>query len=140
LDEFDVAECVGREFNGLIEPVLSTIANINNFDDFSAQARVKKVTSAQFRLEISAPSEHKASDIYFVVGDKMLDRQFRDLSHIVVSLLITETRETQSRLSSAAVLLGKVHSELVHDLTSVARKGAKQGTVSIHHNKSEALV
>lgn len=56
----------------------------------------------------------------------MLDGQLGDFSHIVVSLFITQTGETERRLSSSTVLLGEVDSEFVNDFTSVSGEGTEE--------------
>ena len=90
----------------LVEAILATIAHIYDLDDFRAETLVQHVTLAQLGLEIRASSEHEARHVDLVVSDEVLDRQLSDLADIVVSLFITETRETQSRLSTTTMLLG----------------------------------
>ena len=46
------------------------------------------------------------------------------LAHVVVPLLHAQARETQRRLTAAAVLLGQVHRELVQDLSITGRQRA----------------
>jgi hypothetical protein len=56
----------------------------------------------------------------------MLDGQLGDFTDIVVSLFVTQTGETQRRLSSSTVLLGEVDSEFVDDFTGVSGEGTEE--------------
>ena len=89
----------------LIETILAAVTDIDYFDDFSTQTGVEKITLAEFCLEICATSEDKASDVDLVIGDEVLYGVFCDFPDVVVSLLVTKSRETQGRLTSTAVLL-----------------------------------
>ena len=70
----------------------------------------------------------------------MLNRELGDLADVVVALLVTQTRETQRRLTTTTVLLGKIDGELVDDLARVPRESSKQGTVSVHDDEAESRV
>lgn len=70
----------------------------------------------------------------------MLHSVLSDLADVVVTLLHTETCETQRRLSSATVLLGQVDRELVDYLASVSGEGTEEGTVTVHDDEAEAGV
>jgi hypothetical protein len=56
----------------------------------------------------------------------MLDGQLGDFTDIVVSLFVTQTGETQRRLSSSTVLLGEVDSEFVDDFTGVSCESTEE--------------
>mmetsp|Transcript_14226 Transcript_14226/g.24090 ORF Transcript_14226/g.24090 Transcript_14226/m.24090 type:complete len:221 (-) Transcript_14226:134-796(-) len=64
----------------------------------------------------------------------------RHLADIVVTLLHTQTRETQRRLPSSAVLLGKFDSELMQYLSGVAAKCTEESSVTVHHNEPILVV
>ena len=67
----------------------------------------------------------------------MLHGEFGDLAHVVVALLVTETRETQRGLATTAVLLRQVYGELVDDLAGVARDRAEERAVTVHDDEAE---
>jgi hypothetical protein len=56
----------------------------------------------------------------------MLDGQLGDFSHVVVSLFVTKTGETQGRLSSSSVLLRQVDSEFVDDISGVTSQSTEK--------------
>ncbi len=58
----------------------------------------------------------------------------------VLQSIDTQTRETQSRLTSTAVLLGKIHSKLVQNGARVALQRSVQRAVSIHYNETECII
>lgn len=53
-----------------------------------------------------------------------------------MALLQTQTRETQRRLATTAVLLWEVDQHAVQHVSRVPRQGPEQGSVSVHHNKA----
>lgn len=67
----------------------------------------------------------------------MLHGELGDLAHVVVPLLVAQTRETQCGLPTTAVLLREVDGELVDDLAGVARDGAEERAVAVHDDEPE---
>lgn len=65
----------------------------------------------------------------------MLDGELGDLADVVVPFLITETGETQCRLTSSTVLLGEVDGEFMGDLAGVPSEGAEECAVSVHDDE-----
>jgi hypothetical protein len=57
-----------------------------------------------------------------------------------VSLLETQTGETERGLPSSPVLLGQVHSELVQHLSRVPLQSAVKTTITIHHDKTKLII
>lgn len=140
LDKLDVAERLSRQLNGLVEAVVTTVRNINNLDDLGLETGIEHVGAVEIVLEIGGTSQDKTSDVGLVVGDEVLHGQLSDLAHVVVTLLVTETRETQSGLTTTSVLLGKIDGELVKNLAGVAGEGAKECAVTVHDDEAEPLV
>lgn len=60
-----------------------------------------------------------------------------DLAHVVVASLHTQTSETQRRLSSTSVLLGKINAELVDHLARVTGESTVENTVSVHDDEAK---
>ena len=104
----------------LVETVLRTVRHIDNLDDLGSQSTIQKVTARQITLEIGTSGKYQTGNVDLVGGNEMLDGQLGDLSHVVVSLFVTKTGETQGRLSSSSVLLGQVDSEFVDDISGVS--------------------
>ena len=110
----------------LVETVLSSVTDIDNLDDLRQQSRVEQVTSTEIRLQLGTSSKNETGDVDSVVGNEMLNGQLGDLSHVVVSLFVTKTRETQGRLSSSSVLLRQIDSEFVNDISGVTSQSTKE--------------
>jgi hypothetical protein len=104
----------------LVETVLSSVTDIDDLDNLCQQSRVEQVTSTQIRLQLCTTSQDQTGDVDLVSGDEMLDGQLGDFSDIVSSSFLSQTGETQGRLTTSTVLLGKVDGELVDDLTGVS--------------------
>ena len=102
--------------------VLTSIADIHQFDNFGLQTRVKHVWLTEFGLEICATRQDHTADIGFVIGNEKLDRRFRYFSHIIVTLFHAETRETERRLTTTTVLFGQIHREFVQDISGKVGK------------------
>lgn len=137
LDELDVAERLGGELDGLVEAVLAAVADVDDLDDLCDEALVEQVALVELGLEVGATGEDEALDVDLVVRDEVLHGELGHLAHVVVALLHAQTRETQRRLTTAAVLLGQVDRELVDDLARVAGQVAEQGAVAVHDDEAE---
>ena len=140
LYEFDVAEGFGCEFDGLIEPVLTTIGDIDYFDHLGLQAVVEHVGLVEIVLEVCRACEDQTGDVDFILGDVILHGKFGHLAHVVVAFLFPQTGETESGLTTSTVLLGKVDGELMNNISGVATECTKQSTVSVHDNEAKLLV
>jgi hypothetical protein len=137
LNKLDIRQRLRCQFDRLIEPVLASVRHIHHLDDLRPQPGIEQVALTQLRLEICTSGEHESSDIDLVVRDEVLHGVLRYFSDIVVSLLVTQTRETEGGLSSTTVLLGKVDSEFVDDIPGVAGEGAEESAVTVHNDKAE---
>ena len=158
LDELDVAQGLASQFNGLVETVLATVGNIDNLDNLGLQTTIEQVGLVKIVLEIGGTSQHQTGDVGLVVGDVVLNSQLGDLADVVVTLFLTETRETQSGLTTTAlwgsvwtnivlnqsgathVLLGQIDGETLKDLASVTTESTEQSTVTVHDNETELLI
>ena len=136
LDELDVAESLGGQLNSLVEAVLTTVGDIDNLDDLGLQTTIEQLGLVEVVLEVGATCQDETGAVALVVGDEVLHRQFGDLADVVVTLLLTQTRETQSGLTATAVLLGQIDGELLQDLSGIAGEGTEKGTVSVHDDEA----
>ena len=124
----------------LVEPVLATITDVDDFDDLGLQPLVQEVTLTELGLEIGRASKYQTGDVDFVVGDEVLDSQLADLANVVVTLLVSETGKTKSGLTTTTMLLREIDGELVHDFTSIAGDGSKERAITVHDDETESLV
>lgn len=131
LYELHVGKRVGGKLDSLVETVFTTVRHINNLDDLGEQSGVKEVTSTQISLELSATGKDETGNIDLVGGDKVLNSKFGDFSDVVSTSFFSETGETKSRLTTAAVFLGKVDSEFVDDFTGITGESTEEGSVTV---------
>ena len=121
----------------MVEAVFATIADIDYLDDFCGKAKIEHVALTELGLEIGTTGKDQASDVDLVVGDEVLNSMFSHLANVVVSLFVTQTRETEGRLSTTSVLLGQVDGEFVDNFASVSGECAEECAVTIHHDEAE---
>ena len=131
------AQCRELCASYLVEPVLTTVADVHHLDDLRSQTRIEHVGLAELGLEVGTTREDKTSHINLVLGDVVLHGEFGDLTDVVVALFVTETGETERGLTTTAVLLWEVDSELVNDFTGVASYSAEKGAVTVHDDEAE---
>lgn len=124
----------------LVETVLATITDVDDLDDLGYQTVIEQITLAQLRLEVGRTSKDEARHVDPVGRDEVLDRKLGDLANVVVSLLVTQTGETQRGLTTTAVLLREIDREFVDDFARVAGEGSEQGTVTVHDDEAETGV
>ena len=140
LDKLDISESLSSEFDGLVEAVLTTVRHINDLDNLGLEALVEEIGLVEIILEIGGTSKNDTSNVDLVVGDEVQNSQLGNLADVVVTLFLTETGETQRRLTTTTVLLGKIDAELLNDVSGVSTQRAEQCTVTIHDNETELLV
>lgn len=57
LDELDVAERLGGEFDRLVEAVLASVADVDDLEDLGDETHVEHVTLVELVLEVGASGE-----------------------------------------------------------------------------------
>jgi hypothetical protein len=111
LDELDVAERLARQLDGLVEAVLASVGHVDNLYDLGLQTVVEQVGLVQVVLEIGGTGEDDTGHVDLVGGDEVLDGQLGDLADVVVTLLLSQTGETQGGLTTTTVLLRQINRE-----------------------------
>lgn len=124
-----------KHHTNLVEPVLATITDIDDLYDLRHQPLIKHIALTQLRLEVGTTREHEPGHVHLVRRDEVLHGQLGYLAHVVVTLLVTKTGETQGGLTTTAVLLREVDGEFVDDLAGVACDGTKERAVTVHDDE-----
>ena len=70
----------------------------------------------------------------------MLDRELSNFSDVVMSLLLSETGESDSRLTTTTVLFGELDLHTLEHFFVVSLESGVQHTVTIDDNESELLI
>ena len=122
----------------LIESVLPAVADVDQLDDLGLQPLVEHVGLGELGFEVGRPGQDQSGHVGLVVGEEESDGGLGHFPHVVVTLLHPQPGEPKGGLTSSAVLLGKVHRELVEDVPGVALQGPEQSSVSVHHDETES--
>lgn len=94
--ELDIGERVLSETNGLVEALVHTVAHIDCRDDLFSDANVEMITLLEDKLKIGATSDHNTAAITPVIGDELLLGHLTTFDDVGVTLLLSETGETNS--------------------------------------------
>lgn len=124
----------------MIEAIFASIGHIDDLDDLALQTVVEQVRLVQVIFEIGGTGKNDASHVDLVVRDVVLNSKFSNLTNVVMTLLLTQTRETERRLSTTSVFLWQIDREFLHHFPGIAAKCAEQGSVSIHNDEAKFLV
>ena len=100
-----------NRITNLVEAVLATVGDIDDLDDLGLKAVVEEIGLVEVVLEVGATGQDQTGAVALVVGDEVLHSQLGDLADIVVTLLLTQTGETKSRLTTTTVFLGQIDRE-----------------------------
>lgn len=96
MHELDIGERVLSETNGLVEALVHTVAHIDCRDDLFSDANVEMITLLEDELKIGATSDHNTAAITPVIGDELLLGHLTTFDDVGVTLLLSETGETNS--------------------------------------------
>ncbi|KAH3660506.1 hypothetical protein OGAPHI_007092 [Ogataea philodendri] len=140
LDKLDVGQSLSRQLDGLVKSVFSSVRDINQLQNLALQSTVKHVGSTQLGLEISTTGQNQSSNSHLVVRNEVLNSHLGDFSDIVVSLLVSQSGETQCRLSTSSMLLRQINCEFVQNFSGVTGQSTKQGSITVHHNETKSVV
>ena len=92
------------------------------------------------KFEVSAASNDDTSNIWFIILNEVLRGQFAAFDDVKMTLLLSETRETNSRLTTATVLLRQLDWHTLNDLLVVALKRCKEHSVTIDNDESKLVI
>lgn len=74
--EFLPFHAVWSELNCLIQPILSSIRSINDFNNLWKEPLIEFIVFHHACLEVSTSSQHQSTNIHFIICDKNLCRNF----------------------------------------------------------------
>lgn len=91
-------------------------------------------------LELSGTCDNESLDIWFVVCNEMLCKELATFADVVVSLFLSDTGETDGRLTTAAVLFGEGDHDTLEDFFVVALECGVEDSIAVNNHKSELFV
>ena len=140
LNKLDVRERVLSQCDGLVEALVETIGDIDGGQDGSLQSEIKMITLLHNELKIGTTSNDDTTDVGSVVGDKVLSSELTTLNDVQMTLLFSETSETNGGLTTTTVLLGELDGHTLDDLLVVTLEGGEEHTITVNDNETELVV
>lgn len=124
----------------LVQPIILAIADIKLTQDNSLKTCIKNVRLIALSLNHSRPSQNQPLNIRLIISNKMLCSQLTNFPNIIVSLLLTNTRKTQSRLTTTTMLLRQLDIHPLQNFLIVSLQSSIKHTVTINNNKPKLLI
>ena len=140
LHELHVEERVLCQRDCLIETLVKTVRHVNSRDDQAFKPVVEVIALLHHEFEVSAASNDDTSDIWSIILNEVLRGQLAAFDDVKMTLLLSETRETNSRLTTATVLLRQLDWHTLNDLLVVALKRRKEHSVTIDNDESKLVI
>ena len=140
LHKLDVRQGIGRQLNSLVKTVITSIGDIHNLHNGILNTGIQHIGHVQLVLQLGTTSEDNTRTVHMLVLDEELDAQLSALADVVVTLLQTQTGETQSGLTSTTVLLGQIDKEAVEHIAGASTDRSVQTTTTVHDDESKGGV
>src|SRR3990167_6957615 len=140
LNELDVRQAALAQVDGLTETLFTAIADVHDVEDDLLESLIEDWRLSHLNLEVCATSDDDAFHVWSVIGQEERDSGFAHLSDVVLSLFHSDTSKTLRRLTSSAVFLRQVHSELLENFSSISLDSTIQCTGTIDDDESELLL
>ena len=134
-DKFQVGQSLGRFLYSLVQPILKSIGNIDDIDNFSLQTRIEHVSFVEIVFEVSATCQHDTCHIASVISYEGLHCNLTDFTQIVMSLFLSQTSKTDWRLTSLMMFLRQLDCKFSDNLTSITLKGSIECTITIYDDE-----
>ena len=98
------------------------------------------VTLLQHCLQIGAATNDDSADVGSVVGNEMLSNHFRALYDVKVALLLAQSGESESRLTTTTVLFGQLHRHTLQDFFIVTLQGREENAITVNDDETKLVV
>ena len=140
LDELDIGKRVLRQSDSLVEALIKAVGHIDRRDNLVLKSIIKVITLLHHELQVGATSDNDTTHVGLVVRDEVLGGELTALDDVEMTLLFSETRETNGGLTTTTVLLGKLHRHTLNDLFVVSLEGGKKHSITINDDEAELVV
>ena len=140
LHELHVGERVLRECDRLIEALVEAVGNINSGDDLGLEPVVEVIALLHHELEVGTTRNDETANVCLFIFDEVLSGHLTALDDVQVALLLSETRETHSGLTTATMLLGQLDRHSLNDLLVVALKRGEEHTITVDDDETKLVV
>lgn len=140
LHKLDIRQGISRQLNSLVKTVITSIGDIHDLHDGVLNTGIQHIGHVQLVLQLGTTSEDNTGTVHMLVLNEELDAQLSALADVVVTLLQTQTGETQSGLTSTTVLLGQIDEEAVEHIAGASTDRSVQTTATVHDDESEGGV
>lgn len=94
LNELDVGKRLLSEFDSLVKTILTAVRDVDELDNLRLKTRIEHLSLTQLVLKLTGTSEHETLYVDLITSNKRLRCDLADLSQVIMTLLDTETTET----------------------------------------------
>ena len=126
--------------DSLVETLIEAVRDVDSCDDYILETIVKVITLLHDKLEIGATSDDNTTNVRSVIGDEVLSGQLTALDDVQMALLLSETCETNSRLTTTTVLFGQLHWHALDDLLVISLQSGEKHSITVDDDKAEFVV
>lgn len=123
LHEFDILQRVLCQRDRLIETLIKAVGHVDRRDDQILQPVVKVIALLHHEFQVSATGNDDTANVWPVIGNKVLSCQLATFDNVEMALLLSETRETNGRLTTATMLFRQLDRHSLDDLLVVSLEG-----------------
>lgn len=91
-------------------------------------------------LKIRATTNDDAADVRPIVRDKVLNGEFAALDNVQMTLFLSETRETNGRLTTTTVLFRQLDWHALQNFLVISLKCGEHDTSTIENDETELVI
>jgi len=124
----------------LVETLIETVRDINGRNNQSLKSEFEVITLLHDEFKISATGNDDTTNVGSIIRDEVLFGELAALDNVQVALFLSETSETYSGLTTAAVLLGELHGHTLDNLLVVSLERSEKHSITIDDDKAELVI
>lgn len=124
----------------MVETLIETVRDINGRNNQSLKSEFEVITLLHDEFKISATGNDDTTNVGSIIRDEVLFGELAALDNVQVALFLSETSETYSGLTTAAVLLGELHGHTLDNLLVVSLERSEKHSITIDDDKAELVI
>lgn len=124
----------------MVETLIETVRDINGRNNQGLKSEFEVITLLHDEFKISATGNDDTTNVGSIIRDEVLFGELAALDNVQVALFLSETSETYSGLTTAAVLLGELHGHTLDNLLIVSLERSEKHSITINDDKAELVI